>query len=85
VKYTSDHMSPSESFSRGFWGGIGFFCGFMVLNFVVIVVGFIFLKSTSDMIRAESPMEMSLPHVGQQPAAERVEGRLPLRASARRP
>ena len=89
MRYSQDHMSPSEAFARGFWGGIGFFCGFMVLNIVVAIVGIMLLMSMGGIIRANTPADayrstFSLSgENGSEASSERIERTLPLRAPAR--
>ena len=36
-------ITPSEAFKRGFYGGLGLWCSFMVLNLVAALIGVMLL------------------------------------------
>lgn len=40
-----EKLPPSEAFKRGFYGGFGLWCSFMVLNIVVFLIGLMLLTA----------------------------------------
>jgi hypothetical protein len=36
-------ITPGEAFKRGFYGGLGLWCSFMVLNIVLVLAGWLIL------------------------------------------
>jgi uncharacterized membrane protein len=63
-------MSPSEAFSRGFYGGFGLWCSFMVINIIFAAVVIALLVSMG-FIGAAATVPMGKPRSAYSQPAER--------------
>ena len=85
-------MSPSEAFKRGFYGGFGLWCSFMVINiiFAIAVVaglmslGLLGAVASVPMGKPRTVYSTPEPEQRTDAASESIQRALPLHAPARR-
>lgn len=80
-------ITPGEAFKRGFYGGFGLWCSFMVLNIALFLAGWLLLITLGIITVGAAGVHDTLTEQRKRlvdPSAEAVQPSLPLRAQAAR-